>query len=94
VKPKTVKPGKPLPPGEETIPTQAELALLIALWDTLAPRRFRGLLSAELYIKGKKPKRYAFDPARRCYVNSAGLTVPRAEIRKAFAAFVNAYSKR
>lgn len=92
---KIVKPGKPLPPGEETIPTQPEIALLVALWDTLAPRRFRGLLSSGAYVKGAKPKtRFVWDTVKRQYRTAAGQPIPRGEIRKAFASFVNAYSKR
>lgn len=93
---------KRLPPvtGDIPAPTEQEQALLVSLWNSLAPAKYRGLLEAEnlsiLRIEKRRPKgRFIWDESKRRYAwAKTGKYLKPAEVRAAFVEFMKARAKR
>lgn len=89
-----VKLGKPLPPVKDVpSPTEAEIDLLISNWDTYAPAKYRGLLSARPMGTSDPKARWFYDDKRKRYVSRTGYVVSPKELRIAYLAFKKAKSK-
>lgn len=89
-----MKLGKPLPPVKKVDPpTQQEIDLLISNWDTYAPAKYRGLLSARPLGTDDKEARWFYDADRRRYISRAGHVVTPKELRLAYFAFKKAINK-
>jgi len=89
-----MKLGKPLPPVKEVPPpTQQEIDLLVSNWDTYAPAKYRGMLSAVPYGTIDNKARWFYDADRRRYISRAGHVVSPKELRLAYLAFKKAMSK-
>lgn len=87
--------GKPLSPIKDDLPppTEAEIELMVARWDTFAPAKYRGLLSARPF-GAKDPKaRWFYDDERKRYISRSGHVVSPKELRKAYLDFKRAKDK-
>ena len=92
---------KTLPPVDDIpAPTPQEQALLVSLWNSLAPAKFRGLLEAEnlstLQVEKRKAKgRFIWDETKRRYIFAkTGKYLKQQDIRDAFIAFQKARAAR
>lgn len=88
--------GKPLPPikGDIPAPTEQEIALLVSNWDTYAPAKYKGLLSARPLGTDDKKARWFYDATRRRYVSRSGRVVTPKELRQAYLDFKKAMDKK
>jgi hypothetical protein len=86
--------GKPLPPVKDIpAPTEAEIDLMVANWDSYAPAKYRGMLSAKLVGTDDPKARWFYDTNRGRYISRAGHVVTPKELRSAYLAFKRAKDK-
>jgi len=88
--------GSPLPAikGAIPAPTEAEIVLLVYNWDTYAPAKYRGMLSARPLGTYDPKARWFYDADRRRYISKSGRVVSPQELRLAYLAFKKAMDKR
>lgn len=86
--------GKPLPPVKDIPPpTEAEIDLMVANWNTYAPAKYRGLLEARPIGTDDPKARWFYDAERGRYVSKTGHVVTPQELRAAYLAYKKAKNK-
>jgi len=84
--------GRPLPPVKDTddlTPQAAQIDRAVALWDSIVPEKWRGMLDAKpMGWIGKPKPRFYFDDVRGVMIRASnGQVVTAKEKRAAYLAF-------
>ena len=75
-------------------PSQEDIDALISSWDTFAPAKYKGMLSAVPYGVIDNKARWFYDADKRRYITKAGYIVNAKEQRAAWLAYHDALKRR